>query len=229
MNKTFATRSIRKHRFNHSLRETTKVAHSRVRVVISKRAIDCLDFIQASIPLFFDIDEIYVSSRQDAIRFSVQYLSAIATHVGINTKTLKKRYNNYFVQELVRDGRDTESLDLTPSPVYQAADPESKANLTFVTTQDDDFILLRQLYKLMGVKNNDHLVEEIIYSMAACIVAFSAGYTIKDMEACQVMTGFGKVCLSLDQEMIEAWVRPDTDGQINNVSYLDGRIEKIKS
>ena len=145
---------------------------------------------------------IYMTSRQNAMRFAIQYLSSLAKQSGIiDYQNIGKKYNRYFHHILKQQNKPDEELDLTPANSYAEPDPELRTNFTFITSQDDDFLLLRKLYRQLGVKSNNHLVEEIIYSMAACIMAFSAGYSIYMLDTCITLEGFGNVCLDYNQNL----------------------------
>jgi hypothetical protein len=201
----FSVKSAKELDYESKVKPINNTTPSRIRVIVSKKATDCLDFLRVSIPMLFNVDPIDITSRQDAMRFSVQYLYLLAHNTGIDERNLKRKYAKFFEHTLLHADKPDEFLDLTPATAYEEPGTDEKTNLTFFATQDGAFLLLKSLYRQKGVKSNNHLVEEIIFSMAACVMAFSAGYEIKGMKACHTLDGFGGICLEYDPTIRALW------------------------
>ncbi|MES9903957.1 MAG: hypothetical protein ABW168_14940 [Sedimenticola sp.] len=164
---------------------------SRTRVTISEHAGKSLDYIISKVPRLLNIDPSFISNRPTAIRFCIQLLAYMANIKGISMETVGNNddIDHFFVQKVIKDEFDDEILDLTPSHIFTSQ--KSTTNLTFVETQDDEFVLLHRIYQTKGVKSNNHLVEEIIYSVSATILAMTEGYFIEDFKKTFSLKGFG--------------------------------------
>ncbi len=206
----FNSKDIRKANFS-DINKLKRLTPSRTRVTISEHAGKSLDYINFNVPCVLGLDPNFLNNRPETLRFCIQFLAYLANSLGINDSSdfHEDHVESFFFHAVQSIEGEFEALDLSPSHNYHA--PDITTNLTFIETQDDDFLLLKSIFSTKGVRSNNHLVEEIIYSIAATVSAMKEGYYIDSLPKSFSIKGFGDLWLKHNDYYCEGMVADGTN------------------